>query len=306
MLRAADFFAGQMPFNIHTYTYDRYDELKMHAHDFIEIVYVSRGRGVHKVHQRTQPVNEGDLFIINHDTPHCFYPYDRDNADGLEVINCQFMPEFLSALQIELPAMRGIAELFLLKGLYPEEARHTPDLKLGAERMREFEYAFRKMLTEYEEKPEGYEDVLKLQLCELLIRIFRTYKDFYRGRPHPDSYKLELIRRSIRFMRSNLASPLQLNELSQQALLSKSYYSGLFKRITGRSVLDYLQQLRIEEACRLLLENTQTVTEISEQVGYADYRFFNKTFRKITGMTASAYRKRFDGVAETTRTPDGT
>ncbi|GBF74129.1 AraC family transcriptional regulator [Paenibacillus sp. 598K] len=294
MLRAADFFRGSIPFHIHTYRYDRYDELKMHTHDFIELVYVCEGRGVHQVRQRTESVQEGDLFIINYETPHCFYPRDRHNTDGLTVINCQFTPDFLRAMQIELPAMRGMTELFLLKGLYPGEAEHAPDLTLSAQRRREFEYTLRKMLAEYNDKPDGYEDVLKLQLCELLIQIHRSYKDVYHGQPHPDSYKLSLIRESIHYMRGNLSASLQLTELSQQALLSKSYYSALFKQVTGRSVIDYLQQLRIEEACRLLAGTDRAVSDIAEQVGYADYRFFNKTFQKITGMTASAYRKRVD------------
>jgi YesN/AraC family two-component response regulator len=58
------------------------------------------------------------------------------------------------------------------------------------------------------------------------------------------------------------------------------------------SVFDYLQKLRIEEACRLLEERSDKITDIAGQVGYGDYRFFNKTFRKVTGMTAGEYRKK--------------
>ncbi|MBP1990184.1 AraC family transcriptional regulator [Paenibacillus eucommiae] len=292
-LRSSQFFSEQIPFFIHQYAYDNYDELKLHVHDFIEIVYVCKGKGLHKVGNRLIPVSEGDLFIINNDTPHCFYPYDRTNTDGLEVYNCMFLPAFIEHLQIELPIMRGITSLFLLNGLYPEETAHTPDLMLGTGPRKEFDQLFGNMLHEYQTKQEGYLNILKLQLCELLIKTYRTYKSLYQDAPHPDTYKLELIQKSIQYMRSNLSSPIQLNDLSQQALLSKSYFSGIFKNVTGISVLDYLQKLRIEEACRLLVEDTKTVTDISESVGYNDYRFFNKTFRKITGMTASAYRKQF-------------
>ncbi|QGQ98686.1 AraC family transcriptional regulator [Paenibacillus psychroresistens] len=293
MLHSSDFFVENMPFSINRYVYDNYDALHMHAHDFIEIVYVNRGKGIHVVHGSTIPVTEGDLFIINYDTPHCFYPYDRANSDGLEVYNCMFLPAFIEHLQIELPIMRGITGLFLLKGLYPEETGYKADLILHESLKKDFVQLFQTMHKEYEAQQEGYADILKMQLCELLIKTYRIHKDLYRDQPHPDAYKLELIQKSIQYMRSNFSNPIQINELSQQALLSKSYFSSVFKKITGISVFDYLQKLRIEEACKLLVENTKTVTEISELVGYNDYRFFNKIFRKITGMTASAYRKSF-------------
>jgi len=292
-LQSQNFLTEELPFFINQYTYDNYDELQMHTHDFIEIVYVSRGKGLHKVGKRVIHVSQGDLFIINNDIPHCFYPYDRNNSDGLEVYNCMFLPAFIEHLQIELPMMRGITSLFLMNGLYPDETAHKPDLVLGTAPHKEFRQLFDQMYSEYEAKQEGFSSVLKLQLCELLIKIYRAYKNLYLEAAHPDGYKLELIQKSIQFMRENFSSPLRMDDLSQHVLLSKSYFSGMFKSVTGISVLDYLQKLRIEEACRLLVESKETITTISESVGYSDYRFFNKVFRRHTGMTASDYRKQF-------------
>ncbi|MDF2717560.1 MAG: AraC family transcriptional regulator [Paenibacillus sp.] len=70
------------------------------------------------------------------------------------------------------------------------------------------------------------------------------------------------------------------------------------------SVFEYLQKLRIEEACRLLAEGSDKITDIAGTVGYGDYRFFNKTFRKMTGMTAQQYRKKANAelyIAESDR-----
>jgi len=94
-IRSDRIFTDQIPFSIHQYAYVSYEELEMHVHDFIEIVYVYRSKGLHKVRDHIMPVSEGDLFIINHDTPHCIYPYDRKNTDGLLVYNCMFLPAFI-------------------------------------------------------------------------------------------------------------------------------------------------------------------------------------------------------------------
>lgn len=289
IVKSSDLFTNNVPICIDHYVYDRYEALCLHTHEFIEIVYICRGKGVHVVNDGVYPVSKGDLFIINFDTPHSFFPNDPENTDHLEVYNCMFMPEFIEHLQIELPILKEIVGIFLLNGLYPEERTYSPDLKLGSDSVfYDFQSIFSKMYEEFTHKQTGYVDILKMQLCELLIKIHRKS----RQQANPNAYKLELIHKSIQYLKDNYANPIHLTEVSQHAFLSKSYFSSLFKKTTGMSVFDYLQKIRIDEACRLLIDSSATITSISEKVGYKDYRFFNKIFRKITGMTAQEYRKR--------------
>lgn len=291
-LRADKYFAEGLPLCVNHYAYDCYEEIRMHSHEFIEIAYVCKGKGMHVVDGREQPVSRGDLFIIQFDTPHSFFPLDPENSGNLEVYNCMFMPEVIGSLPAELPVLKEITSILLLSGLYPEEQTYNPDLKLTDSLSHNFESIFTALYEEYEARREGRAELLKLKLCELLIRIYRAYGSQYRGNlPHPNKYKLELIQKAILYLREHYASKVQLTELSRHALLSKSYFSALFKQTTGKSVFEYLQKLRIEEACRLLEQSDETVSEIAARVGYSDYRFFNKTFRKVTGMTAREYRQ---------------
>ena len=291
-LRAKDYFGADLPICINKYVYDRYDEIRLHRHEFIEIAYVCRGTGKHVVDGREQPVSKGDLFILQSDTPHSFFPDDPANSGQLEVYNCMFMPEMIGSLHLELPVLREVSGIFLLNGLYPEERTYKPDLKLTDSHQNDFQSVFAVMHEEFARKREGYFELLKLKLCELLIQIYRAFKSRYKESPHPDRYRLELIQRAILYLREHYASPVQLGDISRHALLSKSYFSALFKKTTGMSVFEYLQKLRIEEACRMLVDGSDKITDIAGKVGYGDYRFFNKTFRKMTGMTAQQYRKK--------------
>lgn len=291
-LKAEHYFEAGTPICVTKYAYDRYDEIRLHRHEFIEIAYVCKGKGRHVVDGHEQPVSQGDLFIVQFDTPHSFFPNDTANSDRLEVYNCMLLPEFLGAMHMELPILKEVVGLFLLNGLYPEERTYKPDLKLTDSLTNDFQSVFAGMYEEYAAKREGYVELLKLKLCELLIKIYRAYNSRYRDTPDPDRYKLELIQRAISYLREHYAAPVQLGDISRHALLSKSYFSAQFKKTTGMSVFDYLQKLRIEEACRLLEERSDKITDIAGQVGYGDYRFFNKTFRKVTGMTAGEYRKK--------------
>ena len=80
--------------------------------------------------------------------------------------------------------------------------------------------------------------------------------------------------------------------MAQRLYLSESFFYVIYKQCFGVSPAHDLQMIRIERACELLTNTTLSITEISTQVGYTDYRFFNKSFKKITGVTAHEYRKK--------------
>ncbi len=73
-----------------------------------------------------------------------------------------------------------------------------------------------------------------------------------------------------------------------------------FKKATGSSLMDYLQNLRIEEAKRMLETTIESVEEISAQVGYEDTSFFRRLFKRRTGLTPGHYRRLFQPIARAT------
>lgn len=287
----SDLFEGNIPFKINKCSYDDYEAIKMHCHDFIEIAFVCRGKGYHIVDGKEFDVSKGDLYIINSDTPHSFYPIDKENSGKLTVFNCMFIPCFIEDLAIETGMLKKIINIFLYRSIFSDELGYPPDISLKGQEIIEAEAIFDKMYYEYEHKQEGYIDILKFYLCELLVKIYRFHKK-NRSSTEATDYKLQLINDSMKYLKENLSNRLSLEEISQYVFLSKSYFASIFKNITGISVFDYIQKLRIEKACSLLLESEEKITEISKAIGYNDYRFFNKTFKKITGLTAQEFKKR--------------
>lgn len=92
-------------------------------------------------------------------------------------------------------------------------------------------------------------------------------------------------------MEANLNSEIKLSDLAMQSFLSKYYFSRLFKEVTGSNVSDYIQYLRIEQACSLLRTTDMKITDIASQVGIKDMKFFYEVFKKITGKTPGDFRK---------------
>ena len=105
-----------------------------------------------------------------------------------------------------------------------------------------------------------------------------------------ESEKVRPINQAKQYIQEHYAESLSLEEVSSQAGFSSSYFSTLFRKETGKNFLEYLTDVRIEEAKRLLRRNEDTIEQIGKAVGMNDYKRFSKTFKKITGISPKEYR----------------
>jgi two-component system response regulator YesN len=99
------------------------------------------------------------------------------------------------------------------------------------------------------------------------------------------------IRMAKKFMQENYHKPLTLEDVSAVAGFNSTYFSTVFKKVTGENFLEYLSQLRMKEARELLCDGHLRIEDIAEKVGYADTKYFVKLFKKSTGLTPQEYRK---------------
>jgi len=98
--------------------------------------------------------------------------------------------------------------------------------------------------------------------------------------------------RALEFIDERYASSLQLADVATAAQVSPAYLSRLFGEQMGASFVDYLTELRIERAERLIREGGQSIKEIAFAVGYQDPNYFSKIFRKAVGMSPSMYAEK--------------
>ncbi|MBM3858327.1 MAG: AraC family transcriptional regulator [Verrucomicrobia bacterium] len=100
------------------------------------------------------------------------------------------------------------------------------------------------------------------------------------------------ISRAIQRMHQHYAAPLSIAALAAESGLSRSQLDRCFRRLFRTTPRDYLLRLRINAASRLLAETNRKTTDIALEVGFYDHAHFSRTFRKLTGVTPAAYRKR--------------
>ena len=97
----------------------------------------------------------------------------------------------------------------------------------------------------------------------------------------------EAVRTVIRYIRTNYAETLEVDALASLAGLSKFHFLREFKRVTGQTVVTYINNLRIERAVRMLDAGNTTVSAVAAACGFASHAYFSKTFYRLRGVHPS-------------------
>lgn len=111
-------------------------------------------------------------------------------------------------------------------------------------------------------------------------------------RPTIDQAANDRINQAMNYIRQNLSGEVRLRIAAELVEMNEATFSRFFKRHTGRQFVDYVRNLRVGEACKLLRDSDFPITDICFQVGFNNLSNFNRTFLRDRGMTPSHYRRR--------------
>ena len=273
--------------HVHVSISDQYPDFigVIHKHTFIELVYILSGSAIHVVGDRQVPAEKGDLFIINYDTPHAFFPQGEERMVAYDVL---FTPGFLDTSLLNSVRLESIHTSFLFYSLFPAE-QLVPDVHISGSSHNAFGELFHKIYLEYINRENGYEALLRAYLVELIVKIFRKMNSAVPTEQFTPQSRI--VDTTLAFLRKNYQKHLSLNDLAAQVFLSKDYFARIFRETTGMPISAFLQKIRIEEACKLLATTDYTVDRIAAMCGFGDIKHFYSTFKKHTGTTPKQYKK---------------
>lgn len=126
-----------------------------------------------------------------------------------------------------------------------------------------------------------------------MIVYFKSIFEKYLNEGHqytPGKVKNNMFKNILKYVNENFSKGISLQSISQKFTINPSYISQLFRKEVGITFTEYLTKLRISLASDLLKTTDLSVGEISEKVGYIDYFYFTRTFKKTIGKTPSQYR----------------
>lgn len=236
-----------------------------HLHYQIELAVVFEGHTRLTVDSTEYDVFGGDVLLVFPNQIHEFRTVQRENCILLKV-NPDLMPELIGHFTSSLPKSA------VLRG-----AANDEDIADLIRKISDTYYAndpFKDLILR------GY---LLAFFCKLLQ--MTELRDVKSG----DYYALGMI---MNYCNGNSEKELSLEVLERELHLNKYYISHVMNNKLHIGLNDYVNSLRVSNACKLLVKSDRTVTEISDQVGFNTLRTFNRAFVKHMGTTPSEYRRR--------------
>ena len=138
----------------------------------------------------------------------------------------------------------------------------------------------------------------KSEYYELAVysALFRIFSELYRLGQIENSFiskrtnhRSDVITELLKYVENNYKEQITLKQLSYISGLNEKYICRLFSEYTNRTPIDYINNLRIENACREMTVNRKTVTEAAFESGFNDLSYFSRTFKKYKGTTAKRF-----------------
>lgn len=242
----------------------------LHYHDEAELLLVCSGRMSLVVDGEEYTASEGQVLYAGPRVPH----YTVALSDGLNYVLLQAR---LAVIASDEPAAMLIGRA--ADGVV--SAAVIDDELIARE--------IRTLADEHANKEDGYEYMVRASVCRVVGLMIR---DGYiiSGKSENDTSALERLSPALDYINKNYQLPLKLEDISALMKLNPSYFCRIFKSATGVTFTEYLNAVRVQKSERMLRKSTKSITEISNDVGFATVTYYNRMFKKYMKCTPSAYR----------------
>jgi AraC-like DNA-binding protein len=252
-----------------------------HWHEFIEVIYVRKGKLLAVVEGQIYEVMEKDILVINSGLIHGFLDQNSSNKVcifqfGLDIFD-QSLPELRTGTYKEL--------VFGKETLISAEKHKTIHGYL--------EEILLTIWDEYRQMTTGFRLAVKIKLYEMALMFLREMPGIQQTPKETErrSFNHKILERVFSFIYENYDdTEITLNQAADAAALSKFYFVRFFKDQTGQTFHSYLSRLRIKKVEEYLMESDMSITDIAYACGFASLKTFNRLFKKYTGSSPSSYR----------------
>lgn len=265
-----------------------YFDVNWHFHSEYQLFVVLKGSGTRFVGDRTTSFKEGDLVLTGPNLPH-LWKNDKayhDPKNGLETqgIVIYFPDNFLNNAVVELEEFEGIAKLLQLS-------------KRGIEVVGETNLRITQLMQELLELKGLARIQHLLHLLDVLVQSqdYKLITDAGYLNTNKESEK-DRMGQVYEYVLQHYASKITLQEVAQLCNLSVSAFSRYFKSRVNKPFSDFLTEVRISHACKLLQDTEESIAAVAFSCGFFTLSNFNKLFRERLHKSPKEYRKEFQAA----------
>lgn len=256
----------------------------LHRHEEMQITWVEKGRGTLIVGTDMHAFEDNDVFVIGANVPHLFKsnPEYFENNDELSIMACSlyFNPNGLLAPLFALPEMSRVKQFI---------SKFAQGFKVPAQSTKAVTDAMLKVhqsashLVIYE-LVKFWDIILQIQEpLEPICKVSSNHK-----MSESEGRRLSTI---INYIMDYYHQPIALENIANTACMTPQAFCRYFKKHTGQTFVNYLNEVRIHDACRQLTSSSfsEGISNIAYKTGFNSITNFNRVFKSVVGQSPRAY-----------------
>jgi len=258
-------FAFEMPFF----------EFKWHYHPEYELTLIVKGNGMRLVGDSYLPFQAGDLVLLGSGIPHT-WESDANSDENVAAVVIQFSEDFIAKF-MNSEAFYKIKKMLQasIRGLFFPKSS-----------VMEIEHEMMIIATE-----KGVKQITAL-LNVLNDLAYENYEPLASSFYSPKNSKENETRINtvFNYIKQNAASTILLEQAAASVHLTTGAFCKFFKRMTGKTFSDYVNEIRIGNACTLITQTDKTIAQIAIESGFENQTYFNRVFLKKKNCTPKQFR----------------
>lgn len=255
-----------------------------HYHREVEILYINKGSGKRYIGSHISYFNNGELILIGGMLPH--YSFVDPVLPDQKKVSIQMREGFPGLNLLVMPEMQPV-RLLLQRARFGVSFSGQTKKKVG-------------------KKLEKLVDASPVdRLIKVLgILIDLAYSTEYKVL-NSEGYQIEItpqdnerLRHIFNFVREHFKRQITLDEIAEKSSLTPPSFARYFKKNTGKTFTQFVNEYRLVHAIKLLAEKPSSITDICFESGFNNFSHFNKLFKEYTGKSPSEYRKDLKQIVE--------
>ncbi len=270
-------FADGFPFRLEVNTFDNFD-YPVHWHAVIEILYIEKNHFNINVNNREFKLDEGDiLFIASGDT----HGFSNRNNNGKRIF-----------IQFDSSSLSTFGNNNIIKALISSTFKISIKDVPFQESIKEHILS---IVENYSKKDFGFELFISARIHDIFAIISKFLADKINLENNTGNIKkmqgMDKLAEAFKFIEANYMNDISLSDVAKAVGFSESYFSRMFKDITEKNFILYLNEYRIKQAELFLMASNMSIADIAYAVGFNSIVTFNRSFKSIKGCSPSVYKK---------------
>lgn len=252
-----------------------------HSHPELELTFIVEGYGKRIIGNKVEPFESGDMVFIGSNVPHIWLSdpafYEEDAQLQSRVIVTYFNPKTFLHIFDTLKEFEGIREMIRQSSKGIRIFGATKDIIAD------------KLIALSEKK--GFEKIEGLLHIMNMISVSTEKSFIVTNEPdHYDDLYPDRLIDVLKFIKDNLHEPISLKQVADIACMTEQSFCRFFKKRTKKSFSHFLSDLRISQACEMLIQTDKSIVDIAYLCGYNTSSHFCRVFKEYTGVSPLRYK----------------